>query len=266
MAGLREPDLVPRRPGQGQVDGHRHHLGLRDLQDSRGLLPGTGRNRVRDRQVAGGRAVRRPPVDGDQDRGPGRRPALRRGHPRRVPRQDARVQPVAVVQLGHDRDERGGNAAIPGGARQAGVRLQLHHLRRASDRRPGGRGVRHRAQAGRHALPGPAAAKVPPGRIALPDAADAGGRAAAGRGAHGLFGRHGGHQGHGQGLDAAPAPGPDRGADQAARGMARDVDGIPPDPGPAARRAAAAHGGLGVAGAHPVQRQAAKRSPTSSSP
>ena len=29
VAGLREPDVVPRRPGQGQVDGHRHHLGLR---------------------------------------------------------------------------------------------------------------------------------------------------------------------------------------------------------------------------------------------
>ena len=265
MAGLREPNVVPRRPGQGQIDGHRHHLGLRALQDCRGLLPDTERNRVRGRQVAGCRPVRRPPVDGDQDREPGGRPALRRGHPRRVPLQDARVQPVTIVQLGHDRDERGGNEAIPGGARQAGVRLQLHYLRRTSDRRPGGGGVRRRTQAGRHALPGPAAAKVPPGRIALPDTPDARGRAAAGCGAHGFFGWHGGHQGDGQGLDAAPAPGPDRGADQAARGMARDVDEAPPDPGPAAGRTAAAHGGLGVAGAHPVQDQAGKRSPTSSS-
>ena len=125
---------------------------------------------------------------------------------------------------------------FPRGARQAGVRLQLHHLRRTPDRRPGGGGVRHRAQAGRHALPGPAAAKVPPGRIALPDAADARGRAAAGCGADGFFGRHGGDQSDGQGLDAAPAPGPDRGADQAARGMARDVGEAPPDPGLAASR------------------------------
>ena len=234
-------------------------------QDSRGLLPDTERNPVRGRQVAGCRPIRRPPVDGDQDREPGRRPALRRGHPRRVPLQDARLQPVTIVQLGHDRDERGGNEAIPGGARQAGVRLQLHHLRRTSDRRPGGRGVRHRTQAGRHALPGPAAAKVPPGRLALPDAPDARGRAAAGRGAHGLFGRNGGHQSNGQGLDTAPAPGPDRGAGQAARRMARDMDETPPDPGPAACRTAAEHGGLGVAGAHPVQAQAGKRSPTSSS-
>src|SRR6185437_4827343 len=102
------------------------------------------------------------------------------------------------------------------------------------------------------ALPGPAAAKVPPGRIALTDAPDSRGRTAVGCGAHGFFGRHGGHQSDGQGLDAAPAPGPDRGAEQAARGMARDVDEAPPGPGLAASWTAAAHGGLGVAGAHPV--------------
>ena len=36
-----------------------------------------------------------------------------------------------------------------------------------------------------------------------------------------VVGPHRGHQGDGQGLDAAPAPGADRGADQAARGVAR---------------------------------------------
>ena len=73
-------------------------------------------------------------------------------------------------------DER--DAAVPRGAGQARLRLQLHHLRRPSDRRPGRRGVRHRAAAGRHAVAGPAAAEVPAGRLTLPDAADAGGRAA----------------------------------------------------------------------------------------
>ena len=69
---------------------------------------------------------------------------LRRRDPRRVPRQDAGLQPVAVVQLGHDRHERRRDAALPRGARQAGLRLQLHHLRRPSDRRPRRRGVRAR--------------------------------------------------------------------------------------------------------------------------
>jgi isocitrate lyase len=58
-----------------------------------------------------------------------------------------------------------------------------------------------------------------------------------------------------QGLDPAPAPGPDRGADQAARRMAGNVDDIPPDSGLAACRTAAAHGGLGVAGAQPVRQE-----------
>ena len=80
-------------------------------QDARGLLPGAGRHRVRDRQIARGGAVRRHVLDGDQDRGPARGEALRRRHPRRVPRQDARLQPVAVVQLGHHRHERRGDAA-----------------------------------------------------------------------------------------------------------------------------------------------------------
>ena len=57
----------------------------------------------------------------------------------------------------------------------------------------------------------------------------------------------------GQGLDAAPAPGPDRGTGQAARGMARDVGQAPPDPVFADCRAATAHGGLGTARAHAVQ-------------
>ncbi len=42
-------------------------VGLRARQDARRLLPGARRHRVRHRQVARGRAVRRHPLDGDQD-------------------------------------------------------------------------------------------------------------------------------------------------------------------------------------------------------
>ena len=83
-----------------------------------------------------------------------------------------------VVQLGHHRHERRRDAPVPRGAGEAGLRVRLHHLRRPPDRRAGGGGVRRRAQAGRHARAGPAAAEVPPGRVALPHAADAGGRPA----------------------------------------------------------------------------------------
>ena len=56
----------------------RRRLGLRAREDPRGLLPGPRRHPVRDRQVACRGAVRRPAVDGDQDRRPRRRPRVRR--------------------------------------------------------------------------------------------------------------------------------------------------------------------------------------------
>ena len=88
---------------------------------------------------------------------------LRRGDPRRLPGQDARLQPVAVVQLGHDRHERRGDAALPRGARPARLRVQLHHLRRPPDRRPRRRGVpRRRCSDDGHARPRPTAAPSPP--------------------------------------------------------------------------------------------------------
>ena len=67
---------------------------------------------------------------------------------------------------------------FPDRAREDGLRLQLHHLRRPPDRRPRGGGVHHRAARGRHARPGPAAAEVPAGRVALPHPADPGRRPA----------------------------------------------------------------------------------------
>ena len=50
-------------------------VGLRAGQDARGLLPDPRRHPLRDRQIACRSAFRRPALDGDQDRGPGRRPA-----------------------------------------------------------------------------------------------------------------------------------------------------------------------------------------------
>ena len=224
VAEVRPPRLVLRGAREGARAGRRDHLGLRARQDAGGLLPGARRHRLRDRQVARGGAVRRHPLDGDEDRRPRRRARVRRGDPRRVPRQDAGLQPLAVVQLGLDRHERRRDAPLPGGARQAGLRLQLHHLRRPPDRRPRGRGVRDRAEAGRDARARPPAAEDPAGRVAVPDAADAGRRPARRRRAARLVGTHGDHQGDGQGLDAAPAPDPDRGAEEAARGVARAVE------------------------------------------
>ena len=217
----------PVLPGAGEGARHRrgHHLGLRARQDAGRLLPGARRHRLRHRQVAGGGPLRRHPLDGDQDRRPARRQEVRRRHPRRLPGQDAGLQPLALVQLGHHRDERRADAGLPGGARQDGLRLQLHHLRRPPDRRPGLGGVRRVAARGRHAGPGPAAAEVPPARVGLPHAADAGGRPARRRRPDGHLRPHLDHQGHGAGLDPAPAPGPDRGAAQAPRGVDRRSGG-----------------------------------------
>ncbi len=146
---------------------------------------------------------------------------VRRGDPRRVPRQDARLQPVAVVQLGLDRDERRRDAALPRGARQDGLRLQLHHLRRPPDRRRRGRGVRDRAASrtacsrSRGCSARSAWSSRPTARRRRWSAARALDAALAR-----LVGAHGDHQGDGQGLDPAPAPDPDRGAEEAARGVA----------------------------------------------
>jgi len=140
-----------------------------------------------------------------------------------VPRQDARLQPFAVVQLGYHRDDRRRDDEVPRGAREAGLRLHLHHLRWAPNRRAGRRRVRHRLEAGGYAGPGQAAAKVPAARVTLSDAADPRGRPPARRRADGELGPHRDHQGHGQGNDPVPALGPDRGFGEGARGVARSV-------------------------------------------
>jgi isocitrate lyase len=91
-----------------------------------------------------GGALRGHLVDGDEDGRPPRGQDLRRRHPREVPRQDARLQPVAPFNWDTTGMTRRRDAPLPGRARQARLRLQLHHLRRAPDRRPRGRRVRDR--------------------------------------------------------------------------------------------------------------------------
>ena len=101
------------RAGEGQGVGRRRRMGPRTGEDAGRLLPDPRRHPVRDRQVAGRRAVRRHPLDGDQDRRSGRRQAVRRRDPRRVPRPDAGLQPVPLVQLGHHRHDRRRDAGVP---------------------------------------------------------------------------------------------------------------------------------------------------------
>ena len=112
VAGVRGAALL-QGEGEGAIGRGQRHLGLRARQDARRLLPGARRHRLRHREVARRGAVRRPALDGDEDRGPARREAVRRRHPRGLPRQDARLQPLALVQLGHHRDERRADAALP---------------------------------------------------------------------------------------------------------------------------------------------------------
>ena len=132
------------------------------------------------------------------------------------PGQDAGLQPVALVQLGHHRDERrrdaarfprsSGSWASSSTSSPTAATRSTASPRRSSPPRcattacspwPGCSGSsdcssrrtgrRRRSSAG-------------PGR----------------RGADGRLGPDGDHEGDGRGLDAAPAPGPDRGADPAA--------------------------------------------------
>ena len=238
------PRIVLRDPGEGGITRHLRDLGSRAAQDAGRLLPGPGRDRLCDRQVARCRAVRRPALDGDEDRRPRGCPQVRRGDPCRVPGQDARLQPVTVVQLGHNGPERRRDAALPRGPRKARLRVQLHHLRRPPDRRPRGRGVRHGAARGRDARPGAPPAQVPAARISVSDTAVPRRRRPTRCRPDGRVGANRGDQGDGQGLDAASASRPDRGADTAARGMARGVGDPMGVAGEHPRRAAAAHGRL----------------------
>ncbi len=145
---------------------------------------------------------------------------------------------------------------VPRGTGQDGLRLQLHHLWRTPDRRRRGRGVRHLAATGRHARAGPSAAQDAACRIALSHTANAGRRAAQRCCADSLLGPHRDHQVDGRGLDPAPAPGADRGAEEAARGVAGDVERELQPRRETPRATAAPPGRLGRARTrHPRQRR-----------
>ena len=62
--------LLVRDPQEGAGARRQRRVGRGARPDPRGLLPGPGRHPLRHRQVARGRAVRRPALDGDQDRRP----------------------------------------------------------------------------------------------------------------------------------------------------------------------------------------------------
>ena len=178
------------------------------------------------------------------------------------PGQDAGLQPVAVVQLGYHRAERRRDAPVPRGAREAGLRVQLHHLRRAPDRRPRRRGVRDSPARRRDARPCPPPAEVPAARVALSNAAVTRRRRPAGRGVDGRLRADRGDQGDGQGIDPAPAPRPDRGADRAARGVACRVGEALGSAGQAPRRAAAPHARVPTSSSFGCRTKRATRWPT----
>ena len=73
VARLRGESLLCRGAGQGPRDGLQHYLELRHRPDPGRLLPDPGRDRLRHCQVAGGGALCRYPLDGDQDRQSARR-------------------------------------------------------------------------------------------------------------------------------------------------------------------------------------------------
>ena len=216
---------------KAQVARRRRHLGLRARQDPRGLLPGPRRHPVRHRQVARRGALRRHALDGDQDRRPRRRARVRRGDPRRVPGQDARLQPLAVVQLGHHRHERRGDASASprSSARWASSSTSSPTAATRSTASPPRSSPPPSSRTACSRSPACSARlRLVESPYRTPQTLVGGPRvdAALAR----LLGAHGDHQGDGQGLDPAPAPDPDRGAQEAARGVAGDVERALPAP------------------------------------
>ncbi len=107
----------------------RDHDFLTGERIARGLLLRPRGHRGGDRTRPRLRAVRRSRLDGDLDARSRRGARVRRSDPRRVPRQAARLQLLALVQLAapsrrrHDR-------ALPARARGDGLQVPVHHPRR----------------------------------------------------------------------------------------------------------------------------------------
>jgi len=97
--------------------------------DAGGLLPRLRRARAGDRAHARLRAVRRRALVRDLDTRSRRGARVRRGDPRAVPGQAARVQLLAVVQL-EARARRRGDRVVPAAARRSGLPLPVRDARR----------------------------------------------------------------------------------------------------------------------------------------
>ncbi|KAL5659084.1 hypothetical protein ACJX0J_032247, partial [Zea mays] len=170
----------PRRRGQGEAAqapgvGPRHRRlrqvrvqrpGARHRRQPRrhvrvlGLGPAADQGRVLPLQgVRGGgrgpgarlRAARRRAVDGDVQPQRGRVHRLLRGRQGGVPRGDARLQPLAVLQLGRVRDDGRRDGRLHPERRAPRLRLAVHHARRVPRRRARHRHVRAGLRTPRHA-------------------------------------------------------------------------------------------------------------------
>ena len=265
VARLRAARVVERDPRSSRRARRPRHLGSRSC---RGRRTATTRSAAASTTRSPSRSPprrsptscgwrRRPPTSDDAP--------LRRGDPRRLPGQDARLQPVAVVQLGHDRhDATRRCAASPQELGRLGFVFDFityggHQI--------DGLAAEEFARAlhrGRDARPGPPPADVPPARVAVPHPADPRRWRSTRCGADGGVGPDGRDQGDGRGIDPAPAPRPDRGPDVAARDAGSATGRTDwQHRRRAAHRAPSAHGRVGPARAARLRRRRAARSPTS---
>src|SRR5581483_4849813 len=132
---LRRADR-PRRTHRRALGGapHERHRRIRSRvrhgrADGGRLLPRARRHRRGHLARSRLRAVRRPDLVRDLDARYGRGARVRERDPRAIPRQAARLQLLAVVQLAQApgrRDDR----RLPGPARRVGLQVPVHHARR----------------------------------------------------------------------------------------------------------------------------------------
>src|SRR3990172_5046646 len=121
----RRPPPPPPHERGGRARRRLHHR----RTDAGGVLPRARRHGRGRGAGARLRALRRRPLVRDVDAGSRRGPGVRRGRPRRVPRQAPRLQLLALVQLApppRRRDDR----PLPGRARRARLPLPVHYPRR----------------------------------------------------------------------------------------------------------------------------------------
>mmetsp|Transcript_838 Transcript_838/g.2538 ORF Transcript_838/g.2538 Transcript_838/m.2538 type:complete len:430 (+) Transcript_838:829-2118(+) len=154
LGGVPRDHAVARQDARRRDVARRHALlRLGRAPRAGGLLPRLAVHGVRDRARQGLRAALGPPLDGD---GRARRPAGARvcaARPRGVPGAVARVQPLAVVQLGRWRPlrRRLADRGVHGRPRGGGLRLAVHHARGLPLQRLSHAQLRPRLRVARHA-------------------------------------------------------------------------------------------------------------------